>query len=171
VRVRGLHRRRSEFLPADILERLDDLLDSLIFRCAAWGLFFALVIGAGMTWEQRHVFGQPDEDAVVTSVVDTGKERGSGKSRCDEARYGVRIDNPRPDIREKEPYFLECTEMYEVAEETIIRRVPGHPNRSYSDPVPFLGILMGVGSIVLAFIVFGLLCIAVMAGWYRVTER
>ena len=169
--MRGLHKRRSDFLPADILERLDDLLDSLIFRCAAGGLLFALLLGAMTVGEQRHVFGQPDEDAVVTSVVKTGKERGSGKGRCDEARYGVRIDNPRADIREKEPYFLECTEMYEVGEETIIRRVPGHPNRTYSDPLPFLWIPVLMAGIVLAFIVFGLLRIAVMAGWYRVTGR
>lgn len=146
-------------------------MDNLIFRLAALGLFFALIIGVGITWDQRHVFGQPDEDAVVTSVVATGKIRGSGKSECDEALYRLRIDNPRPDIAERDAYFLECTEEYEVGDETTIRRVPGQPSRTYSDPIPFPSIPIFMVGVVVAIMILGFLGTAIMTLWYRITDR
>ncbi|HEY6744860.1 MAG TPA: hypothetical protein VI357_03995 [Mycobacteriales bacterium] len=92
-------------------------------------------------WDERHVLGQPDEQSVVQDVVEIG-DIGQGRGRCPGVDVRLVIATPRPDLPDRTGHFRACAGEYRPGDEVLVRRVPGHPDRTYDDPLDLPGILL-----------------------------
>jgi hypothetical protein len=85
-------------------------------------------------WDQRYVLGQPDESGVVVDVRDIGTV-GWGRTSCDGIGVRLRVDRPRPDLPDPTAELRACEGDYRAGETVALRRVPGHRDRTYGDPL------------------------------------
>lgn len=115
---------------------------------------FFLVFGL---WDERHVLGQPDESGVVVDFRGIGTI-GWGKSSCDGVEVRLLISQPRPDLPEPTTELRACDGDYRSGETVAIRRVPGHRDRTYGDP------LDGAGFVSFGVLAGGAAAVAVAAG-------
>lgn len=92
-----------------------------------------MVFGA---FDQRHVWREPTERAVVTREELTGGELMQGRVGCAGADYELTLPAPRPDLPERTATVEECASDWTVGDRLDIRRVPGHPDRTYVEPLP-----------------------------------
>ena len=108
---------------------------------------FVLVFGL---WDERYVLGQPDERGVVVNLHAIGTI-GQGRSSCDGVEVRLLVSRPRPDLPEPTAELRACAGDYRSGETVTFRRVPGHRDRTYGDPLDgaafvFLGLLAGGGA-------------------------
>lgn len=109
---------------------------------------FFLVFGL---WDERYVLGQPDEIGFAQNFHPIGTIH-QGKSSCDGVEVRVLVSRPRPDLPERTARLRACDGDYRSGESVTIRRVPGHPGRTYSDPLTgvdfvFLSLLVSVTAV------------------------
>jgi hypothetical protein len=118
---------------------------------------FFLVFGL---WDERHVLGQPDESGVVVNFHAIGTIS-QGKTSCDGVEVRLLVSQPRPDLLEPTAELRACEGDYRSGETVGIRRVPGHRDRTYGDP------LNGADFVSLGLLVGGAAATAVAAGIYE----
>lgn len=129
-----------------------------LIRAGAAG--FVIVASAVLVfgfWDERYVLGQPDERAVVRDTVGIG-DIGSGRSTCAGVEVRLLVSRPRPDLPEPNAKMRACEGDYRPGEDVTIRRVPGHPDRTYGDP------LSGVGFVLLSLIAGGAAAVLTAVG-------
>jgi hypothetical protein len=120
--------------------------------------------------EQRHVLTQPDETGRVIRAEPVGRI-GSGRTSCDGARFRVRIDRPRADLRERDASFTACQSDYRTGEEMVLRRVPGRPDRTVDSPLGVLDVVVGVSLLATAGAVLLGIGWVVLEAWREYRRR
>lgn len=95
----------------------------------AFGLLLAL--------DQRHVWGQPDEVATVQGSTPLGRDIGYSRSGCAGHRFQATVPTPRADLPVREASFEDCAGAHRPGDQVMIRRVPGHPGRTFAEPRGF----------------------------------
>jgi hypothetical protein len=138
------------------------------------GTAVVLLVGLAVTFvvlmDQRDVWGRPDEQARVVAEDPTGRDRDSGRSTCPESAFELRIERPAPGLPPQTRY-LACRGDLTVGEVLVVRRVPGRPAATVTDPVPAAEVplmALGVGVFVAALIgAFQLLSLGAGLAWSR----